>query len=252
MVEYRRNEEMEKEVYDACRKLLSKERKGTHVSDLLSPRQAFLRHKYGNRISDEQVGMFIAGIAHHGIIESLIAVWGDREKKEEMEGIEASIDCMRKGLPVEIKSTRAWKMDDLSQHYIDQLQMYCIIRKVLHGHAVIFYLNVKTETKKEDGSWEYYSGPKIVCWDVDFTEEEMKTERENMINNKQVLEEAKRTGDGRALPKCEKWKCPKCVYKVECKDIDRDPVISFSGGNVVVEGTEGESDRENYPDKQHM
>jgi len=239
----KRNESMEDEIYDACRKVLSKERTGIHVSDLLSPRQAFLRYKYGSRLSKKQIGMFMAGIAHHGIVESMIAVWGDREKKENMEGIQASIDCLRKGLPVEIKSTRAWKFDDkLSEHYIDQLKMYCVIKNVLQGHAVVFYLNVKMETKLADDSWENYNGPKIICWDVDFEEEEMKTEKVNMINNRQVLDDAKRTGDGRALPRCARWKCKDCGYKVECDEIDKDPEITFSGGEVVVKGTEGKGD----------
>ena len=229
-----RNKEMEKEVYDACRKLLDKDRSGTHVSDLLSPRQTFLRKKFGNRISDKQVGLFIAGIAHHGIIESLVAAWDDREIEQNMEGIYASIDCARKGLPVEVKTSRAWQIDSVSKGYIEQLQMYCVISGTTSGHVLIFYLNVKLETENEDGTWDMYKGPIIVCHDVSFTIDELKDTHERMINNKKVIEEAVYTGDGSKLPKCDSWKCPDCQYKVECKDIDKPRTIQV--GNLVMKG----------------
>ena len=237
MVEVKRNEEMEKEVYDACRKMLGKKREGIHVSDLLSPRRAFLAHMYGNRTSDKQVGMFIAGIAHHGIIESLVASWGDREVKGNMEGIFASIDCFRKDHPVEVKTSRAWKVDKLSENYIDQLKMYCVMTGIVKGHVLIFYLNVSMEIEQSDGSWESYRGPKIICYDVDFTEDELKEKKADMINNRNVLDEAKRTGDGTKLPKCPaKWMCADCGYKVECKEIDKPKEIKVEGCNLTFTG----------------
>ena len=236
MVEVKRNEDMEKEVYDACKKMLGKKREGIHVSDLLSPRQSFLRYKHGNRISDKQVGLFIAGIAHHGIIESLVAAWGDREVKGNMEGIYASIDCFWKDHPVEIKSTRSWKFDKVSQHYIDQLKMYCVMTKISKGHILLFFLNIKMETENEDGTWDTYSGPKIMCFDVDFTEDELKEEKAAMVEHRTIYADALASGDGSKLPKCEKWKCADCGYKVECKEIDAPRVIPVEGSNLTFTG----------------
>jgi hypothetical protein len=237
MVDIQRSPETDKEVYDICRGWLDKKRAGIHVSDLQAPRLAYLKKIYGNRISDKQVGMFISGIAIHGIIESLAIKWGDtKEKKIEMEGIYGSVDCTRGGLPVEVKSSRAWKSDMVSDEYVKQLKMYCTIMNKTKGYIIIFFLNVKEDVVYEDGTSETVYGPKIVCHEVNFTEDELKAEKEIMINNKDVLAFALNNKDPSNLPKCAKWKCKDCGYKVECKEIDQPKIIPVEGSNLTFVG----------------
>lgn len=236
MVEIKRTEEVERDVLDSCKKMLSKERFGIHVSDLVSPRLAYLRKTHGNRISDKQAMMFVGGIAHHGIIESLAIKYGDtKEKKIELDGIYGSVDCTRMGYPVEVKSTRAWKTDMVSEDYVTQLRMYCVIMGKNKGFILIFFLNVKEEVEnKETGEWKTQYGPKIVCHEVNFTDDELKEEKERMINNKNVLVEALNSKNGRGLPKCVSWKCKDCGYKAECKDMDKP--VEVKVGNLTFSG----------------
>jgi CRISPR/Cas system-associated exonuclease Cas4 (RecB family) len=237
MPEMNRDMEMEKDVYDVCRKWLSKDRTGIHVSDLISPRQAFLKKMHGNRVSDGQVGKFVAGIAHHGILESMVVKYGDTsEKKVNFEGIFGSIDATRNGFPVEIKTSRAWKSTMISDDYIKQLKMYCVLLNKTKGYIMIFFLSTKEDATDENGDTKTVYGPKIVCHEIVFTEDEIKIEKENMLNNKEVLAYALNNKDGTQLPKCAKWKCADCGYKVECKEIDAPRVIPVEGSTLTFIG----------------
>jgi hypothetical protein len=238
MVDIVRDESIEKEMYTKCKEMLSRPRSGIHVSDLVSPRLAFLRNKYGSRISEEQAMYFIVGKAHHGLVQTIATRRTDEyvEKKTEFEDVIGSIDYTYKGHPVEFKSTRVWNTDNVPDEHVEQLRKYCAMERDTTGYLVTLYLNVKTEYKDDSGNVKHRYVPIIRVRVLTFTNAELEKEREDMKNNIAVLKEAYATGDASKLPKCAAWKCRDCLYKVECKEIDKPKQIKVNGSSLVFTG----------------
>jgi len=192
---------------------------GTHVSDLIFPRKAWLgKHTPAVKLSDDECIYFIAGRAHHEIIEALIAEGKMREVKLEWNDIHGTVDAVRE-TPVEIKTSRSGTDHDASEvpgHYILQLGMYCAMfvpeAKESIGTILILFLKVK---KKSIFGGRQRQKPKLRSYTIRF--QDLDHIRQVMLARKAMLE-----GDV-APPKdlCEPWLCGSCrFWHNECEGRD--------------------------------
>lgn len=187
----------------------NEERTGTHVSDLLFPRQAWLGRRYPVALTEEECLFFTAGRAHHEIVESLIADEEMREVKIEWNGIQGTVDSIRGG-PVEFKTTRAQKVYDASGvpgHYVLQLGMYCAMfsqgEKEGGGTLLILYLS----TKRSAVFGRKRTIPRLVSYAIRFTD--LNQIRDLMSYRKALVE-------GSVAPPmdtCEPWLCRFCRFR---------------------------------------
>lgn len=192
----------------------AEERSGTHVSDLLWPRQAwFAKRCPAIRLTDDECLYFIAGRAHHAIVESLIASEEAREVSIEWNGIQGTVDSIA-GNPIEFKTTRSQKQWDASEvpgHYILQLGMYCAMLSPEKGEGVGSLLILYLSTKREGWRRRRFV-PKLVSFTIRYTD--LQGVRDLMLARKAMLE-------GSEVPPtdiCEPWLCRSCRFRnKECE-----------------------------------
>ena len=217
-----RMENEEKKIYDKCRKLLTrssgKRKTGLHVSDLLSPRQAYFKTVLGERMSDKQMLYFITGRGHHSILEALQD--GFKEHTVEKYGVTGTLDTFN-GIPIEIKTTRSRSTDDykVTGNYAGQLILYCVMTDTKEGLLVVLFLNYPEDIPIPDQNSHYNkpgSVPKIKCLDVSFTETELAAADAFMVRRSALIEKAIADKDFSQLPRCESWKCRDCGFLPEC------------------------------------
>ncbi|MCG2717236.1 MAG: PD-(D/E)XK nuclease family protein [Nanoarchaeota archaeon] len=197
---------------DTLRVWLDKPRNGIHVSDLLFPRATYFSKISPQPLTDKEVGYFVAGRAHHEVIEALAGNKRFRENTVTWNGIEGNIDFIE-NVPVEIKTTRAQTVaspEKLNKHYLDQLGYYCAMTDSNNGRLVIFYLGAR-ETAS-DG--KRVMTPKFKVFDIKYPD--LESIRKDMISRKDLLMNAVKTKDFTSLPKCPEWKCGSCKYRDKC------------------------------------
>ncbi len=210
-VQITENQLYEKLLVDKVRHWLSKIRKEIHVSDLLFLRQAYFNKTVPLPITDEEVGYFTAGKAHHGLIEALQGAEEYREVDVEFEGIKGTIDFIE-NIPTEIKTTRAMtiaKEEEISEHYITQLGFYCAMTNSQEGKLIIFYLNVREKTPEGKKLV-----PKFKVYNIRYPD--LETIKEDMRKKYNLLKNALETENFEELPKCPEWICKRCKYRELC------------------------------------
>lgn len=206
------NEEYARKLTDTVRTWLDKPRNGIHVSDLLFPRATYFSKISPQPLSDKEVGFFVAGRAHHEVIEALAGEKRFREQTVKWNGIEGNIDFIE-DIPTEVKTTRAQTVatpEKLSKHYLDQLGYYCAMMNSNIGRLIIFYLGAR-ETAS-DG--KRIMTPKFKVFDIKYPDLEMI--KKEMLRRKDILIEAVETRNFNSLPKCPEWKCIDCKYGDKC------------------------------------
>ena len=199
-----------------------------HVSDLLNPRAAYFRYTDPKPLNEREIGFFVAGLAHHFVVESAIL---SAENPEEISleyktphGIKiiATPDILDynvfENTPIEIKTSRKWTIpEEPDAHYVDQLACYCAIWGVNEGRIAVFYI---TPGRKWDGSANTY--PELVVWKIKFDDEELKEVKTHLEQAAFDLREALRISNPDILPICyPSWRCGSVDRKgkaeVNCK-----------------------------------
>jgi len=179
----------------------SKKRVGIHRSDVIScPLKAYWRltgHK--PEYTPKDVGNFILGKLAHEMIEEYFDF---QEKQIKVGGlVYVTIDAILDGYPIEIKTTRRkiYRRDDLPREWIEQLAFAMSALKVNKGY--IFVLN--------------YISFAIMVWEVELTDQEIKTLTNQMLwSIIKILDAVKRRDPSSLSPKREE--CKFCCYRKTC------------------------------------
>lgn len=190
----------------------SEERTGTHVSDLVFPRKSWISKRCPKTLSDEECLYFIAGRAHHEIVEGLIAEKRLTEVHLEWNGITGTVDAVSNEHPVEFKTTRAqsaYGTEGVPGHYLLQLGMYVAMMnptaKTGEGTLLVLYLSQKNGIGRR-------RVPKLSSFTVKY---------DDLDHIRNLMTQRKAMVEGDTPPPvslCEEWLCRACRYhKQECE-----------------------------------
>jgi hypothetical protein len=227
-----RNQKREDGLFNALRQsFLKKDQErisGIKLSDLLSPRQAYYQKKHPRPPTDLEINYWIIGRGHEDIMHRETGLY--KPESKQWEGIFYGIDFMIDEVPIEMKTRRGYlakEGEEINKYesYLNQLLGYCACENMLKGELWIWSLLEKTDT--------FRSAPKLVCYDIDFIEEELNTERARLLEVKDLLTRAL-DGDKEALdamPKCPDWKCfrkeTNMITQPRCITCDKDFKTEF-------------------------
>lgn len=211
------------ELYTKLREHLTHERTGVHVSDLINPLRAYFEKTQPLPLTEDEIGYFTAGRAHHELLQLIFP--GQKvvvEDDIEWEGIVGHIDVVGDGLPVEIKTSRAWYVTppeslwEENSGYIRQLSFYCAIKDQPEGKLIVFLLANKI--RREDGT--NCTVPRLIVYKVKFSD--LDGIRQDLINRRDLLLDALKNKNPALLPPCPEYLCKAgengCKYKGACKE----------------------------------
>lgn len=195
-----------------------------HVSDLMDPRLAYWQRVDPRELPDHLVTTFLVGKVLHsfvinavdGIKESEAGLSSDEGSQFSKDlGIVYSMDMFIKGVPREIKTSRAYKEPSTHKDlemYCEQLICYMAAENVLKGQLWLLLLNTKDAKLGR-------TAPLYRCYTVTVTQAEMNVFRKQIIIARKSIEFALEKKDHRSLPLCRGWKCSMkaCDYWNQCK-----------------------------------
>jgi len=198
-------------LFDEIRDEWGKERKGLHLSDLLTPRQAYWKIKKPQKATNDEIMYWASGKGHEGALFG--AAGYEHGKAKQWNGIWYTPDLFQT-MPIELKTRRRGlafegKEADEYDHYLKQLKGYCAVEGTLQGWLWVWCLVQKQE--------DYTTKPELACYRVEWTEDELAREQERLLWTKTELEFAIDRNDISALPLCPQWMCGKVKTKVITK-----------------------------------
>jgi hypothetical protein len=178
-------------------------REGLHLTDLLSPRQAYWKRKHPLPPTDDEIMYFLTGRGHEG--EFLKAVGYRHAPTKEWKGIKYSIDYFIEKI-TELKTRRrgmaaVGEEADVYSHYLKQLRSYAAVEWQLLAELHVWSLL----EKQEDNSTK----PEFAVYEVEFTDEELVETGRSLLETKELLESCLESGVHTPLPVCEEWMCGK-------------------------------------------
>lgn len=178
-----------------------------HVSDLLNPRFAYFNQQMNYLdAQDDDVYMFLPGIAFHKIIQEAFGV-EMAEKEVALEDIVGTVDIMGVQF-LEIKTSRKYTIPEApDEHYVSQFEKYLAMAGRLSGHIVVIYF-----VAGRDASGSKPSALEIRSWKVTITPEEAREIKNNLLEARNQLNLAIKTKNPSILPLCWVFKCGN-VYK---------------------------------------
>ncbi len=213
-----RSKPHERKIYDAVKTWLQRKPRSQdkmHVSDLLYPRKTYWQKLHPQPMTDDQAGYFVAGHAHHGVIEAVLGPKKEDNRSDagefETDGIYFSPD-LRMPYPIEIKTSRAMyePKEPLEGYsgYLKQLGAYQALMGHEKGGLLVFYLTLKDGYKRK---------PAFRFYKVEMSKAELKKKRTELKKRAFVLTEAIKQRNWRTLELCPIWLCRDCVYFKQCK-----------------------------------
>lgn len=188
------------------------------LSDLLYPKQAYFQKKFPLPITDDEVNYYVIGRGHEEVVHKYTGYF--KPESKQWNGIWYGVDFMITDKPIEMKTRRGWLAKEGEEReryesYLKQLVGYCACEGINQGELWIWSLLEPTD--------EFRSAPKMVCYDVNFTQEEIEKEQLRLLQMKDCLLHALDwdTVSHTLLPDCPEWKCyrkkttmltvPKCI-----------------------------------------
>lgn len=221
-----RSKKMERKVLDKIKDYLSRAPRSQdkwHVSDLLYPRKAVLQRLDPQPMTDLQSLYFIAGRAHHGILEACLGPkkWVDGKRVDagefEKHGIYYSPD-LRMPYPWEIKTSRMEyepkSLEKGYEGYLKQLSQYQACMEDNKGGLLVLFLGLKNGFRKI---------PAIRFYQVVMTAAERLAKIRWMKKTAADMGAAQKSKKMDALPLCPAWMCKDCPwYKGPCKPWKQD------------------------------
>jgi hypothetical protein len=205
-------------------KLFNNQRTGLHLSDLLSPKQAYWQKVKPIPPSKKEIIYWLSGKAHESVFLHVSNF--QRVKSKEWNGIwyspDASLNVILtdketyNDLLIEMKTSRRGFLvrdgeeADRYKHYLKQLGFYCAIENRTDSGLFVWYLTMMDENKKN-------TDPDFFFYDVEFTLEELETMRQEMLVMKDKFILALSENNPSELPDCEEWMC----YKEKRNMIDK-------------------------------
>lgn len=209
----RENSEVQNRLIDEASEWLGGAREGTHVSDLIHFKKAYWQKTHPEILpTEEEVGYYLAGRGHHGIIQYITTKPEHREYEVEYGGVVGHIDMLH-DVPIEVKTTRDYELKSEKElvcersHYFEQLGFYCAMVDTHVARLYLLYLSAKAEGKGTE--------PKIKVYDVEYGE--LDPIRKEMLRRKEKLKGALDEADPSLLSDCPEWMCSNCRYRTICK-----------------------------------
>jgi hypothetical protein len=241
-----RNPEREQYLFGQIRKsfaILDIERnKHIHLTDLMTPRQAYWKRVMPLPLEEREIQYFIIGRGHEDVFHRVTGL--SKLEGKVWEGICYSMDFFAPPLepnifpvgsrPTEMKTRRGYlakEGEELERYsnYLIQLKGYSAVEWILVGELWIFSLVEKTDA--------YRTEPQLACYEVQFSEEELHIERDRLRTTHKALLYAL-TGVAETpwmpLPSCEEWMCRRTITnmieKPRCIDCDREFETDYGAG----------------------
>jgi len=211
-MEIKRNEAIEEYILKTIQTEFSKrEREGIHLSDLLSPKQAYWRKIKPLPPIKKEVIYWLSGQAHEAVF-LYISNW-KHGQAEEWEQIWFTPDSYIstpnvKDLLTEMKTTRRGFLVKEGQeaekysHYLKQLRAYCAMKNRNRGMLFVWYLILMDKNRRN-------TEPDYFCYEVTFTDKELKETKAELLKLRDDLLLALSNHNIEHLPECEPWMCYK-------------------------------------------
>ena len=207
------------------------------------PRKTYYRVKGVYEIvPDTRTLMLIRGRGLHSELEKPFKF---REIHKEVDGIRGDIDAIGDRV-IEIYSTNLSsgkvKDEDVSVKFknkVKQLMAYCYMIDAKTGDLLVFFMSGDYTRFTEFAGKKCYTGiqPELKCWTLEFTDEELKENWKQILDNKAEIEHSKKTGIP-PLIAGEEWECNNCGYSYTC--LGEEPVKARDINEVVGEAVEGD------------
>ena len=240
---------LEEQINKAARVALGKKDEsrtvGIHMSDLLSPRLGYFRMTDPKPPTDAEVGYFIAGLAHHDVILSIM-----KRKSVDLSGAtdEGSVKWgevyyspdYNMGFLAEIKTSRRWAEPkhtnkDLKagyDSYLKQLTAYMAVDNKPVAALVVFYISLRADKKNK------ITAPTFKAYKVTMSEKERMARRLELKDTEALLRKSVKAKSPKYLPLCEHWKCCRggfrgpataaCKWYDKCKPKGRYPLETYA------------------------
>jgi len=186
------------------------------------PRCTFYRMKGTFEFIPES--RFLIFARGRGIHYELEKHFKSSEVRKEVDGIRGDIDAVGDRV-TEIYSTgmSSSKIKDLSDVYkvfetkVKQLMAYCYMTGGKEGDLLVFFMSGDYTRFTEVAGKTVYTGiqPQLKCWTLKFTDEELSENWKQMLNNKEDIELALKTGTP-PLTVGKKWECAYCGFENIC------------------------------------
>ena len=219
MPQVQRHEPLEDWLYAAAQNYLDRKRSGIHVSYLLMPRKRYFAEVVPRKPTRREIGYFLAGRAHEEVVMVATHLGRRRKVTGSWEGIGYEIDALATSgdgqeTPTEFKTNRRPKVLEPSEvlaEYelaIAQLGSYVAAKKDRGtGYLVEFHLKAQNEEERGD------SEPRLVVYQIDWSDEELESIRMWMRLRRDMILEALAKRDHTILPQCPEWACGKEFVK---------------------------------------
>lgn len=204
----KRDSKIEDWLFDEIRDEWGKEREGIHLSDLLTPRQAYWRNKKPQKATNDEIMYWASGKGHEGALFSS-AGYQHGEAKQ-WNGIWYTPDLFET-MPIELKTRRRGlaeegKEAEEYEHYLKQLKGYCAVENKKQGWLWVWCL-----VQKQDN---FTTKPELACYRVEWTDLELDMERGRLSQTHTALIKAINDNDWTHLQVCPQWMCGKVKTEV--------------------------------------
>ena len=197
------------ELYDKLRVGLAAEvREGVHVSDLLQPRKAYWQKLNPLPPTNDEIGYWLAGRAHHYfLVQALTGVDDSQEASliDPETGVHYSPDLVQ--LRGEFKTTRWSTLPETEaaalrtfDGYIPQCRAYAALMRVSEWRLYVFFL---VADDKDTGR----KIPTFRVYKLEFTEAELEQERQDVKLRQSALLDAIAARTPEVLPLCPQYAC---------------------------------------------
>ena len=176
--------EVEQRLYSVLREsFLQSERKGIHLTDLISPRQAFFKRIDPKPLTEREIGYFVAGRGHEDVLSKLVGTHFKASEEQEIDGIHLRPDfqaitseIIPEGEYAEFKTRRSnlpetdLEANEVFGSYRDQIRgymallarsrMYLVVLSLLEGKQYgnkfsestpVFAVYLETMDEQEQG-----------------------------------------------------------------------------------------------------
>ena len=210
-MEITRDSKIESWLFDEIRGEWSKERIGLHLTDLLTPRQAYWRIKKPQKATNDEIMYWASGKGHEGAL--FRSAGYEHGEAKQWNGIWYTPDLFQ-SMPIELKTRRKGlafegKEAEEYEHYLKQLKGYCAVEGRQQGWLWVWCL-----VQKQD---DHTTKPELACYRVTFTNTELIDEQDRLIRTKLDLDDALLSNIHIHLPLCPQWMCGKITYETVTK-----------------------------------
>ena len=199
-----------------------------HASDLLDPRRAYWQWASPKELQEKEVGLFVIGKVLHSFILGSVNPEHDEFSSDSGTkhalGIAYSQDWTRDGHPIELKSSRAayethpYRLQEDLYIYWEQTCIYAALEGCEQAELWILYMSLKDKTGK--------TTPAMRCYRVELTSKQLADLKQQVLEIRDALLEARETRNPRDLELCRGWKCgDACAWWNQCQPPGRYPTL---------------------------